>query len=86
MNEEPPRKKGFWETWLAQEGQRAVAVILAFTVGATLIVIAIMSGMALLQNKYELAGSIADVFKTVLSAIVGALSVYLGIKLRNGER
>jgi len=82
MNEEPPRKKGFWES-LPSQG--TVASIMAITLGATLIIVAITTGAALLQQKHEISGVISDMFTTVLGAIVGALSVYVGIK-KNGEK
>jgi len=83
--EEPPRKKGFWQSWSEKPGQHAVAEIMAFTLFAGIIIIAIMAGVAIMLRKYELTGGIADMFKIVLGGIAGSLATYIGVK-RNGEK
>ena len=85
MNDEPPRKKTFWELYAGLSGQRAIAAIMALSLGLTLIILAITGGIAMLINKFEVTGVVADMFKLVLGAMVGALSVYLGIRTQNGE-
>jgi hypothetical protein len=80
MNDDKPPKKSFWELWVAQSGQRAIASIMALGLGFALVILSITAGVALLMQRLELSGTIADMFKTVLSAIVGALSVYVGMK------
>jgi hypothetical protein len=84
MNDEPPRKKGFLELLFGAQGQQLIASIMALTLCSTLLVIAIMSGAALLQRNYELNGSITGLFEVVLGAIAGSLGTYLGLR-KNGN-
>lgn len=81
MSEEPPRKT-FWD-WMNSEDHRAVATIMACSVGMTICILAIFTGMALLQHKYDLNGNVSDMFKMVLSAMIGSLGTYIGLK-KNG--
>jgi hypothetical protein len=85
-NKEPNRKKSFWEMWFDHiSGERTVSIILSISLGLTLTIISISAGIAMMMHKFELTGIIADMLTTVLGAIVGALSVYLGMKGKNGN-
>jgi hypothetical protein len=80
MNDKEPQKQSFWQLYANFPSGRAVAMVLAVSLGIAIILIAIAFTVSMFQHSGagSMSKELSSLLSGILGAMVGALSVFLG--------